>query len=361
MPSLTEAVDTLAHRTGFSGVVRVESDGASSSRRPTDSPIARTGSPTRSTRSSAIASGTKGLTALAVMSLIEDGTLELDDDRAFGPRRRPSADRRRRDGRAPAGAPVGHRRLPRRGRRRRDHRLRDAGAGARARDDRAVPRGARRPPDRVPAGRAVRLLQRRLRRARADRRAGERRAVPRARARARVRARRAWRDTAFLRSDELPGRAALGYLDVDDAPRTNVFHLPVRGSGDGGIYSTAADISCACGARSSPAGSCRSGGWPRWCGRAATCRQESMRYGLGFWLHASSDVVMLEGYDAGVSFRSGHDPASATTHTVHLEHDRGSVAHHDAPRRRTGVGSGENGEGRPGLTGRAALVPSASS
>ena len=25
--------------------------------------------------------------------------------------------------------------------------------------------------------------------------------------------------------------------------RTNVFHLPVRGSGDGGIYSTAADIS----------------------------------------------------------------------------------------------------------------------
>ena len=48
-------------------------------------------------------------------------------------------------------------------------------------------------------------------------------------------------DTEFLRSDELPGRAALGYLDVDGA-RTNVFHLPVRGSGDGGIYSTAADV-----------------------------------------------------------------------------------------------------------------------
>ena len=49
-------------------------------------------------------------------------------------------------------------------------------------------------------------------------------------------------DTAFLRSDELPGRAALGYLDAD-GPRTNVFHLPVRGSGDGGIYSTVADVS----------------------------------------------------------------------------------------------------------------------
>ena len=49
-------------------------------------------------------------------------------------------------------------------------------------------------------------------------------------------------DTAYLRSDELPGNAALGYLTVD-GPRTNVFHLPVLGTGDGGIYSTAADMS----------------------------------------------------------------------------------------------------------------------
>src|SRR3569833_14015 len=43
------------------------------------------------------------------------------------------------------------------------------------------------------------------------------------------------RDTAYLRSDELPGRAAIGYLENG---RTNVFHLPVRGSGDGGVYTT---------------------------------------------------------------------------------------------------------------------------
>ena len=49
------------------------------------------------------------------------------------------------------------------------------------------------------------------------------------------------RDTEFLRSDEPGARAALGYLD-GDALRTNVLHLPVVGSGDGGIYSTAADI-----------------------------------------------------------------------------------------------------------------------
>ena len=50
-------------------------------------------------------------------------------------------------------------------------------------------------------------------------------------------------DTEFLRSDELPGRTALGYLEVDGAWRSNVLHLPVRGSGDGGIYSTVADLS----------------------------------------------------------------------------------------------------------------------
>jgi hypothetical protein len=41
-----------------------------------------------------------------------------------------------------------------------------------------------------------------------------------------------------------------------------------------------------------------------------------MRYGLGFWLNPTGSGVALEGYDAGVSFRSVHDPASRITHTV---------------------------------------------
>jgi hypothetical protein len=43
---------------------------------------------------------------------------------------------------------------------------------------------------------------------------------------------------------------------------------------------------------------------------------ESMRYGLGFWLHESREAVMLEGYDAGVSFRTVHDPEEGFSHTV---------------------------------------------
>ena len=41
-----------------------------------------------------------------------------------------------------------------------------------------------------------------------------------------------------------------------------------------------------------------------------------MRYGLGFWLHPTGDAVILEGADAGVSFRSVHDNSTGLTHTV---------------------------------------------
>jgi CubicO group peptidase (beta-lactamase class C family) len=122
------------------------------------------------------------------------------------------------------------------------------------------------------------------------------------------------RDTEFLRSDELPARAALGYLTIDGA-RINVFHLPVLGSGDGGIYSTVADISAFW--RSLFAGRIVSADWVVELVRARSdVPRQSMRYGLGLWLHESTDVVILEGSDAGVSFRSVHDPVRNITHTV---------------------------------------------
>lgn len=122
-------------------------------------------------------------------------------------------------------------------------------------------------------------------------------------------------DTELLRSDEPSARAALGYLTVDGAVRTNVFHLPVRGSGDGGIYSTVADVSTFWSALLS--GRIVSPDWVAEMVRARSdVPQQSMRYGLGFWLHESSNAVILEGCDAGVSFRSVHDPESGVTHTV---------------------------------------------
>jgi CubicO group peptidase (beta-lactamase class C family) len=121
-------------------------------------------------------------------------------------------------------------------------------------------------------------------------------------------------DTAFLRSDELPGRAAVGYLSVDGL-RTNVLHLPVRGNGDGGVYSTAADLSAFWDAlfagRIVPPERVAEMVRPR-----SDWPEESRRYGLGFHLRATSDGVWLEGYDAGVSFASLHQPSSSITYTV---------------------------------------------
>ena len=121
-------------------------------------------------------------------------------------------------------------------------------------------------------------------------------------------------DTAFLRSDELPGRTAVGYL-TSDGLRTNVLHLPVRGSGDGGIYTTAADVRRLWTAFL--AGRIVSEDWVREMARPRSdTSEEERRYGLGFWLHPTTDTVILEGYDAGVSFRSYHDPHADVTATV---------------------------------------------
>jgi CubicO group peptidase (beta-lactamase class C family) len=121
-------------------------------------------------------------------------------------------------------------------------------------------------------------------------------------------------DTAYLRSDTLPERTALGYLYVE-GHRSNVLHLPVRGSGDGGAYTTVADIhrlwQALLGAAVVDRGTVADAWRPR-----SDVPSEASRYGLGFWLHATGPGVMLEGYDAGVSFRTVHDPQSDTIHTV---------------------------------------------
>jgi CubicO group peptidase (beta-lactamase class C family) len=122
-------------------------------------------------------------------------------------------------------------------------------------------------------------------------------------------------NTEFLRSDTLPGGVALGYLTPDADSRSNVLHLPVRGTGDGGIFTTVADVSAFWTAlfagRIVSAASVAEMVRPR-----SDAPAESLRYGLGFWIHESSDVVELHGCDAGVSFRSVHDPSTRLTHTV---------------------------------------------
>lgn len=107
-------------------------------------------------------------------------------------------------------------------------------------------------------------------------------------------------ESGFFRSDQLPERTALGYLRDG---RTNVFHLPVIGAGDGGIHLTAPDCSSFWKAL-------RAG---RIVGRERVAEMTSVvssawanrSYGVGFWLSADADHVWLEGMDAGVSAQTG--------------------------------------------------------
>jgi CubicO group peptidase (beta-lactamase class C family) len=117
--------------------------------------------------------------------------------------------------------------------------------------------------------------------------------------------------TDYLRSDALPGDAATGYLTDG---RTNVFHLPVVGNGDGGAYTTVADFRAFWAALF--AGAVLA---PALVAELVRPRHDApgdRRYGAGFWLRGTGSAVSLEGCDPGVSFRSVHDPTSGLTHTV---------------------------------------------
>lgn len=121
-------------------------------------------------------------------------------------------------------------------------------------------------------------------------------------------------NTGFVRSDERPADVATGYLDVH-GPRTNVLHLPVLGVGDGGLVSTLADVhrlwSEFVAGRIVPT---------EWVERMTRPTGHfpagGERYGLGFWLAPAGAGALLEGYDAGISFRSYHDPVAGVTWTV---------------------------------------------
>jgi CubicO group peptidase (beta-lactamase class C family) len=116
--------------------------------------------------------------------------------------------------------------------------------------------------------------------------------------------------TAYLRSDALPGDAALGYLHPEGHPdelRTNVLHLPVVGGGDGGIFTTAADLATLW--RALDDGRVVAPGtWREM--RRARSTDGDRQYGLGFWLEA--DAVLLTGSDTGASFTSQHLPGRST-------------------------------------------------
>ena len=121
-------------------------------------------------------------------------------------------------------------------------------------------------------------------------------------------------DTAFQRSDAPQPRTATGYLEADGL-RTNQLHMPLRGAGDGGLFSTLADLrsfwAALLAGRIVPPDVLAEMTLPR-----SESPDDGRRYGLGFWLPAGGDAIQLEGYDAGISFLSTCRPSTGAVATV---------------------------------------------
>ena len=262
----------------------------------------------------ALASGAKGFTALVMMSLVEDGSLALTPPRA----RSSVTICRSIDCAVTVEHLLAHRSgigdyldedtmsdvkgVP------------DARARPHPRVNGGLPLDTGRAPAGVGARRAVRLQQRRLRRARADCGAGERGAVPSPSWPSGCVSRRVFVTPATCDRTSFRGDAALGYLWTD-RPRTDASTSRCAGQATAGstrrppissrfweaLFAGQIVSVDAVAEMLRPRSD-----WP----------EEKRRYGLGFHLHPTTDVVWLEGYDAGVSFTSTHGPDRRITATV---------------------------------------------
>lgn len=127
--------------------------------------------------------------------------------------------------------------------------------------------------------------------------------------------------SGFPFSDEPAPGLATGYLDADGL-RTNVLHLPRRGLGDGGAATTLDDVERL---------------WQAWLGGQIVSPEMVTRmttvqghdddgdgYGLGCSVADDGATVSISGYDPGISFGSRHTPSTGTTWIVISNHSEGA-------------------------------------
>lgn len=120
--------------------------------------------------------------------------------------------------------------------------------------------------------------------------------------------------TDHIRLDALPGDAARPYV-FDEGDEDAVLRLPVLGAGDGGAFTTAADLHrfwlALLDGRIVRRDTLATMMAPR-----HEVPDEGKRAGLGLFLHGEHEALIVEGWDAGASFRSTHLVTARTTVSV---------------------------------------------
>jgi len=124
--------------------------------------------------------------------------------------------------------------------------------------------------------------------------------------------------SGFYRADDLPENTALGYLVERGENKTNIYNLPIVGSGDGGAYCNLDDLKLFWQNLLDFKIVKKSSLLPMIRERN---RIDKTGSGLGFWIEDEGNFIALEGYDAGVSFYSSASRDSEISYTV-ISNDR---------------------------------------
>ncbi|MCP4141957.1 MAG: beta-lactamase family protein [Chloroflexi bacterium] len=119
-------------------------------------------------------------------------------------------------------------------------------------------------------------------------------------------------NSGFFATNELPANTANGYQK--DSQKTNIFNLPIRGAGDGGMYTTALDMQAF---------------WSSYMSFDILKKEltenfletqhhfdEVVGYGCGIYKYLDNSCYLVIGSDAGVGFTSHHYPKSSLTISV---------------------------------------------
>ncbi len=339
MTELADAIDEVAVRIALLG----RGPGrparrAGAGRGPTATPTGPTASRTPSTRSSRLRVAARRFTALAVMSLVESGRPHADarppascsattsrSSTTASPSRTCSAI-------APASATSWKKRRPAT-----SPTTSCPSRCTRSSTPRTSSACSTAYPTKFPPGERLLVLQRRLRRPRAPRRAGERRLVPRPRRPARARAGRPAPTPRSSGPTSCRAAPRVGYLE-EDGLRTNVLHLSVCAPATATRSPPSADVhtfwSCAVRGRDRPTGPRgRDDRAEQRCPRGARCATGSASGST-----PTATAIRLEGYDAGVSLRTRHDPNTGSHLDRHRQLVRRRLAPREAPRPSPRVG-----------------------
>ena len=119
-------------------------------------------------------------------------------------------------------------------------------------------------------------------------------------------------NSGFFPFNQLPENTANGYLS--DGVTTNIFSIPIRGGGDGGMFTTVADVNRC---------------WHTFMQREILSAEltksfvgtqvdfdGSYGYGLGIWKDLGKNILYLVGSDAGVGFHSRYGIESMRVSTI---------------------------------------------